>query len=513
MCGCLAAGSVAVAAERSASFIAALESIRADELREHVEYLSDDKLKGREAGSAGGRTAGNYLASEFAGLDLRAAGVDGGYYQPFGRSYRNVLAMIEGTDPELRSEFILVAAHYDHVGYGTRRNSRGPVGQIHNGADDNASGTSGLLELAEAFATLSQPPRRSVLFVGWDAEEKGLLGSLHWRKYPTLPLEKVILAVSMDMIGSLRNDRLIVYGSRSGYGSRRLLSLSNESADLKLVFDWDLKANSDHYTMFQRNIPVLLFNTGLHDHYHTPRDDAHRINSDGMRRVVQLLFAAVYDLAEANRPPRFRSAASRENEATRRARSNGHVRRPSRLGIAWTNRSNPETGLEITRVAAGSAADRAGFRPGDRILRFDEREIRLDEDLFGAVAMADGVTSAAISRPDTDAPVELTVELEGKPLRLGISWRLDEAEPGTLILTRVVPGTPAARAGLKIGDRIYQIGGRDFGDDAEFAQMVTQLRGPFQLLVERDGQTRLVEIHFEPEPPIRAARFSAVPVI
>jgi hypothetical protein len=496
----VAASPTAALAERNASFMAALESIRADELQEHVEFLADDKLKGREAGSPGGRTAGSYLAAEFAELGLQAAGVDGGYYQPFGASYRNVLAMIEGTDPELRGEFILVAAHYDHVGYGTRRNSRGPVGQIHNGADDNASGTSGLLELAEAFAMLSQAPRRSVLFVGWDAEEKGLLGSLHWRKYPTVPLERLVFALSMDMIGSLRNDRLIVYGSRSGYGSRRLLSLSNESAGLELVFDWTLKANSDHYSMFQRNIPVLLFHTGLHDHYHTPRDDAHRINSDGMRRVVQLLFAVVYDLADASRLPRFRSVARQENEAARRASSGRSPGRPGRLGVSWTRRSNPEPGLEIARVTPGSAADRAGLRPGDRILRFDGREIRADDDLFGAVAMADSPTSAAVRRPDSDAPVEVSIELEGKPLRLGISWRVDDAEPGTLILTRVVPGTPAGRAGLKIGDRVYQIGGRDFANEAEFANTVAQLAGPVQLLVERNGQTRLVELHLEHPP-------------
>jgi Zn-dependent M28 family amino/carboxypeptidase len=131
---------------------------------------------------------------------LQPAGHDGAYFQLFGPGYRNILGIIPGSDPALSNQFVLISAHYDHVGYGTRRNSNGPIGYIHNGADDNASGTAAVLELVEAFQRLAIPPRRSVLFVLWDGEEKGLLGSLHWLSYPTVALENVRLMINLDMV-------------------------------------------------------------------------------------------------------------------------------------------------------------------------------------------------------------------------------------------------------------------------------------------------------------------------
>ncbi len=166
-----------VSTAHAGSFDAAMESIRLPDLRRHVGTLASDSLEGREAGARGGKAAGAYLVSELRRLKVRPGGEDGSYYQYFEPDYRNVLALVPGRDPELRNEVVVISAHYDHVGYGTRRNSRGPWGLVHNGADDNASGTAGLLEVIEAFAALEPAPRRTVLFAFWDAEEKGLLGS------------------------------------------------------------------------------------------------------------------------------------------------------------------------------------------------------------------------------------------------------------------------------------------------------------------------------------------------
>ena len=138
-----------------------------------------------------------------------------------------MLAILQGSDPKLRDQVIVVGAHYDHLGYGGRA-SLGPYGYIHPGADDNASGTAAVLELAKAFTILSAPPKRSILFAAWDAEEKGLLGSKYWVAHPTVPLEHVVAAVNLDMVGRLRDDHLIVFGARSGYGWRRLLSSQND---------------------------------------------------------------------------------------------------------------------------------------------------------------------------------------------------------------------------------------------------------------------------------------------
>src|SRR5262249_45517286 len=160
-------------------------------------------------------------------------------------NYHNILAVVEGSDPQLRDEYVLIGAHYDHVGYGNARNSYGPFGMIHNGADDNASGVAGMLEVARAVAQLASRPKRSILFAFWDGEEKGLLGSQYWVEHPTVPLKSVTLAINADMIGRLRNATVTVYGVRTVRGLRRLVSHQNQIANLLLDFTWENKPDSD----------------------------------------------------------------------------------------------------------------------------------------------------------------------------------------------------------------------------------------------------------------------------
>ncbi len=160
---------------------AALASITTDQARAHVQVLADDTFEGREAGSRGNRAAGIYIVDLLKKWGLKPAGTAGTYYQS-GNGSTNILAIVEGRDEKLRDEVILLGGHYDHVGYGTNRNSYGPTGFIHNGADDNASGVAALLEVAEALAQLPEKPARSILLAFWDGEEKGLLGSKYWAR-------------------------------------------------------------------------------------------------------------------------------------------------------------------------------------------------------------------------------------------------------------------------------------------------------------------------------------------
>jgi hypothetical protein len=493
------------AAEKSGAFRAAMDSITGAELKGYVGQLADEKMEGREAGSRGGKAAADYLAEQFAKLKLRSAADGEKFKQPFPPNYCNILGMIPGGDPELKDEFVIVGAHYDHVGRGARGISLGPYGTIHPGADDNASGTSALLELAKAFGFLPDPPKRSILIAAWDAEEKGLYGSKHWIAHPTVRLEKVVAYFNLDMIGHLRDDRVEVYGSRSGSGWRRFISRQNEELGLKLDFSWKMKPIADHYPFFQAGIPVLLFHTGTHDNYHRPSDTADLIDGEGMSRVVRLLFGAVYELAESDEKIPYRQAAGRETPENEKFITQQVILPAERLGVAMDAVPAPEGGVKLVRVSASSPAGKAGLKPGDRILRCAGRDVRTDEDLIGVVMTAESPVELTLHHKGNEKPSDITVELAGKPLRLGITWRVDDAEPGAIILTHVVPCSPAARAGLQPGDRVYQISGRDFTDENAFLEMVKALPDTSELLVDRDGRLRTVIIQLKPTEQLNRA--------
>ena len=230
---------------------------------------------------------------------------------------RNVLGLLRGSDPVLRDEVVILGAHFDHIGVRDER--------IYNGADDNASGTAGLLEIAEAFCLNSNRPRRSVLFAGWNAEEQGLLGSYYYVAQPSFPLEKTVAMFQMDMIGrneevpdptSLRfrglseqsaeenADAVNVLGYTRSESFRRLVTESNERIGLRLRFRYDnheanLLRRSDHWPFLNRGVPILFFHTGLHPDYHGPGDTPEKINYAKMERIVRLVFLCTWTAANA----------------------------------------------------------------------------------------------------------------------------------------------------------------------------------------------------------------------
>jgi hypothetical protein len=429
---------------------AAMDSISVDECYEHVAALSDDVYEGREAGSRGGHAAATYIVRQLEPLGLSPAGDDGKYLQSFGNDWRNILATLPGNDPQLRDEVIVVGAHYDHVGYGSKRTSYGTIGKIHNGADDNASGTSVLLETIEAFAQSGLTARRTILFAFWDCEERGMYGSRYWIAHPTLPVERVKLAITLDMVGRLRAGQLYVLGTRSGFGMRRLFSGAfdaplpssgrgeRRSDSLWLDFSWELHENSDHWTFLQHRIPIVLFHTGLHQDYHRPSDDVDKINRNGLLDVNRYLLTSLVKVANEDSLPTYRMGGWRETVAKQR-----ELERP--------------------------------------------------------------LPSVTIKDWPADTP---------RP-RLGVAWREDEAEPGSVFLIRVVPETPAAEAGLAVYDRIYELNGQPFTNADAFQTALTALldaNAPeFTLLTERRGHVRTVTVKMnresrvesqEPEQPV-----------
>jgi len=436
---------------------AARSSITSHELRSHVGVLADDMLEGREAGSRGGHAAARYIITRLEAAALKPAGDHGTFTQRFQGRSQNLLAVIEGTDPELRSEHIVVGAHYDHVGYGTRRNSYGPWGYIHNGADDNASGVATLLEVIDALVQSGHQPRRSILFAFWDGEEKGLLGSKHWMRQPTVPIDSVRVAINIDMVGRLTEGRIAVIGTRTGTGLRRLMSTARLSGETWLDYPWEVKDNSDHWTFYEANIPSLCIHTGVHDDYHRPSDDVEKINFEGMQEVSRYLLDQLCELADAEQLPTFRPAARRETPDSQKQIEAPLPAMPSRLDFTWRYVSGQ---LVVEQVTPDGHAAEAGLVVGDRIVAVNGRPIPSEALLPAAVLASESEIALEVRREGVAEPVVLQVPLLGKQIRLGLSWRSDKAEPGAVYVTRVIPFSPAARAGLEVYDRIYAVNGQ-----------------------------------------------------
>lgn len=483
------------AAAGEASLGEAFNSIQSAEIQRHLDTLADDSFEGREAGSRGGRAAGNYIIEFLKAQGLKPAGDKGTYFQWFGSEYRNILAMLPGKDPTLADEVIVVGAHYDHVGYGNATNSYGPTGYIHNGADDNASGTSGLLEVIEAYQKLAEPPQRSVLFVFWDGEEKGLLGSKYWLQHPTIDLKRVKFYINLDMIGRLRKSRVEVSGGRTAHGLRSLITRANEATQLALDFDWEVKANSDHHPFFERSIPFVMLHTGLHDQYHRPQDDVEFISYDGAESVARMAFQLTWLLANEAQPRSFRDQARREGPSQRRQFESPYLGRGSRLGIRWaTQEENATDGLIVKEVMRGLPAYGSGMRVGDKIVKFAGLPVENVEQFLINVQAAPNETTVVVEREGEAEPIELPLTLNEKPSPLGIRWRADDANRDVMFLTAVVPGSLAASSGLLVGDRVYEANGQKFHDGNQFFDLVTDFAKPLRLVVERQGRLQTVEV-------------------
>jgi len=450
----------------------ARSSITNVELKDHVSVLADDTLEGREAGTRGGRAAAKYVLRRLEDAQLRPAGSGGRFVQPFHGNFQNLLAVLEGSDPELRDEYVVVGAHYDHVGYGTRRNSYGPIGFIHNGADDNASGVATLLEMIDALTHTIYRPRRSILFAFWDAEEKGLLGSQHWVRQPTVPLEAVRIALNIDMVGRLRKGRVEVGGARSGVGLRRWMSSPRLAEGMWLDFHWEYKDNSDHWSFFEAGIPSLYVHTGLHEDYHRPSDDIEKLNIEGMRQVGRYLLEQLCELADADQLPAFRRSARLETPQTQRREEKPLPPLAPRVGFTWQYLAGHPARVLVKTVRHGTTAAQAGLRVGDQIVAVNGLPITSDTLLPAVLLRSDSPITLQLNRLGADEPLSVALPLTGSPVRLGLSWREDAIEPGSVYITRVVPYSPAARAGIQLFDRIDALNGESFqGQDDLLARV------------------------------------------
>jgi aminopeptidase YwaD len=345
-----------------------------------IRYLADDALQGRATGTPGNDSAAAFAARRFASLGLRA--LSPGYLQPFtARSAmtahagspaelrtQNVVAMLPGADATLRNQVIVVGAHIDHLG----RSSSGALDPdardaIRNGADDNASGTAAVLELARLLS--ARPTRRSVLFVNFSGEELGLLGSQYFVEHAPMPVDSMVAMLNFDMVGRLRGDSLVVYGVATATEMRAVLDSANADVGLTVRGVGDGFGPSDHSSFFAKNIPVLHFFTNLHDDYHRATDDIERINAAGAARVVALAEQVIRRIDSRDSRLTFVRAAAPPAVSGARTASNVY------LGSIPDMAATDTPGLRLTGVRAGSPADSAGLKAGDIVVSLDGKVV------------------------------------------------------------------------------------------------------------------------------------------
>jgi hypothetical protein len=289
----------------------------------------------------------------------------------------NVIAVLPGTDPRLRDEAIVIGAHYDHLGRGGE-GSLAPdrVGEVHAGADDNASGTAAMLALARAFAA-GGPRPRTLVFAAFAGEELGLLGSAHYLEQPA-PARPVLM-VNLDMVGRLREQRLFVSGVDSGTGLRATVNDAAQGLGLALELRPSPFARSDHTSFYTAGHPVLFFFTGAHEDYHRPGDTWEKIDAPGLAAVAALAARVVDAVARAATPPAWVKV-----DAPPSGVRGGYG---AYFGVVpdFGGAGGEPQGVRITGVRPGSPAERAGMQGGDVIVRFAGVEVRTLEDLAFAL--------------------------------------------------------------------------------------------------------------------------------
>ena len=316
---------------------------------------------------------------------------------------KNVIAVLEGEGP-LADETIVIGAHYDHLGFGGPGSLAPWTTEIHNGADDNASGTATLLEVAHRLATSGKKPRHRIVFMAFTGEERGLLGSAYYVRNPRFALEKTIAMFNLDMVGRLSKDnKLIVYGTGTSKEFDPLVEQLCEKYDFQLTKHPGGFGPSDHSSFYAKKIPVLHLFTGTHSDYHRPSDDFDKLNIPGMRRVADMLVDIVQATDEATDPPKYVELKQME------AIGGGDSDRPYFGSIP--DYSDNGDGLALTGVSPGGPADKAGIKGGDVIIKLGDSKIGGIEDFDSALRkfkIGDKV-KVIVKRGKEDVELEVTL--------------------------------------------------------------------------------------------------------
>ena len=314
----------------------------------------------------------------------------------------NVLGYLPGKS----DEYVIIGAHYDHLGRGTF-DSLAPsqIGQIHPGADDNASGTAGVLELARLLAPKAGQLQRGILFASFAGEELGLLGSAEWVKEPTLPLNKAVAMINMDMIGRIKDEKVYIGGVGTGTTFKTLLDQEQKISDFKFENSASGYSSSDHTSFVSKQIPVLFFFSGLHADYHKPSDTWEKINAGAAAHLLDVVMDVALKLDAATERPNFVQVAPEPSNPTVSGGGGGYG--------PWFGSipdfGQKENGVKFSDIQPGSPAAKAGFKAGDVLVQFGDKLIKNLYDF-----------TDALRRSKVGDVVEVKVLREGKPVTASV---------------------------------------------------------------------------------------------
>jgi hypothetical protein len=410
---------------------------------------------------------------------------------------KNVAGVLEGAGP-LANETVVIGAHYDHLGYGGAGGSLSKLKKmaIHHGADDNASGTTTILELARRFAAVPERQGRRLLFLAFSGEELGLFGSVYYCKNPLYPLKETAAMFNLDMVGRLRLDndsgkpKLLTEGSGTAKPFRELLDKLAEKYDFKMINKPSGFGPSDHASFCGKDVPVLFVWTNYHEDYHRPSDTADKINIEGMRRVADLSEDAITTLTQMEKPAfiKIKSASNRPSDGPR-------------LGIQVEDSDGV---VAIKETEADKPAAKAGLLKDDRIVSLAGKPVRNFTDLVTILKSQKFGDTIEIGIVRKDKPMTVKVKLE-KPAdpyanmpRLGIRPSYSDDGEGVLV-DGVADGMPADRAGIKSDDRIVRIAGQPVKDLEGYMSVLSKQKkgGAIDVDVLRNGKKVTVKVTLE----------------
>ena len=322
---------------------------------------------------------------------------------------RNVFALLPPSESTENTEYVVVGAHYDHIGHGEIGSLawKGEEGQIHNGADDNASGTAVVLELATTLSTAyrEHPDKfnRGIIFALWSGEELGLIGSTHFVNHPVVPLEKVAAYLNFDMVGRLRDNKLILQGVGSSSVWTKLIEKRNIPIGFNLTLQADPYLPTDVTAFYPKEVPVLSFFTGGHEDYNRPTDDIETLNYEGLERISKLAHGIISDLIRATERPEYVRVERSQSEEGSRDTLRAY------LGTI-PDYTTEGTGVKLSGVRAGGPADKAGLKGGDIIVEFGGQQIANIYDY-----------TYALDAVKIGEPVEVVVLRDGKRMNLTVT--------------------------------------------------------------------------------------------